>query len=142
MLHQSKLVAFAPAKDLKRSRNFYEKVLGLRFLSEDPFAIVFDAAGTMLRVANVPEFQPAPYTILGWQVLKIEPAVRKLKTRGVAFERYAHMLQDELGVWVSPSGAKVAWFKDPDGNVLSLTQFSNLATSRRTKSTSASRKKR
>ena len=95
----------------------------------------------MLRVAAVGEFQPAPFTILGWQVLKIESVIRKLKARGVAFERYARMPQDPLGIWASPSGAKVAWFKDPDGNVLSLTQFSSSATRMRAKRASASRKK-
>ncbi len=123
MLGSSKLIAFAPAKDLKRARKFYEKVLGLRFVSEDAFALVFDAAGIMLRVASVPDFQPAPFTILGWQVSAIEASVRELKERGVSFERYDFMPQDELGIWASPSGAKVAWFKDPDGNVLSLTQL-------------------
>lgn len=123
MLSQSKIVAFAPAKDLRQARKFYEGVLELRFVSEDPFAAVFDAAGTMLRVSKVEDFQPAPFTILGWRVARIEPVVRKLTSRGVSFNRYDLLPQDELGIWLSPSGARVAWFKDPEGNVLSLTQF-------------------
>jgi catechol 2,3-dioxygenase-like lactoylglutathione lyase family enzyme len=123
MLRAAKLIAFAPSKDLQRSRAFYEGTLGLRFVSEDKFAAVFDAAGIMLRVAAVPDFQPAPFTILGWRVSDIESTVRKLRAQSVRFERYNFLAQDDLGIWASPSGARVAWFKDPDGNLLSLTQF-------------------
>jgi catechol 2,3-dioxygenase-like lactoylglutathione lyase family enzyme len=141
MPNSSKLIAFVPTKDLNRARKFYEETLDLRFVSEDPFAVVLTAAGTMLRVAKVPEFEPAPFTILGWQVPNIEPAVRKLRTRGVKFERYDSMPQDDLGIWLSPSGAKVAWFKDPDGNVLSLTQFPRSPSSRKPKRPPKRRKK-
>lgn len=123
MLGRARIVAFAPAKDLRAARKFYEGVLGLRFVSEDSFATVFDAGGTMLRVSKVDEFQPAPFTILGWRVLRIKAVVRKLTARGVSFNRYRFLQQDELGIWVSPSAAKVAWFKDPEGNVFSLTEF-------------------
>jgi catechol 2,3-dioxygenase-like lactoylglutathione lyase family enzyme len=123
MLASSKLIAFAPSTDLKRARTFFEGVLGLRFVSEDSFAIVFDAKGTMLRVANTPGFQPAPHTIVGWVVPGIERCVEKLRARGVSFMRYPSMNQDALGIWTSPSGAKVVWFQDPDGNILSLTEF-------------------
>jgi catechol 2,3-dioxygenase-like lactoylglutathione lyase family enzyme len=123
VLNSAKLIAFAPSKDLSRSRKFYEGILGLRFVSEDPFAAVFDAAGVMLRIAAVPEFQPAPFTILGWNVLKIDDTVRQLQSKAISFERYGFLQQDDLGIWTSPSGARIAWFKDPDGNVLSLTQF-------------------
>jgi hypothetical protein len=89
--------------------------------SGNPFALVFDVNGTMLRVTGVPEMVPAKYSVLGWQVTDIEAAVRDLQQSGVAFERY-DFPQDEPGIWQAPSGAKVAWFKDPDGNVLSLSQ--------------------
>lgn len=119
------VVAFVPSRNPTKARAFYEGVLGLRFVSEDPFAVVFDANGVMIRVANVSSvkgFKPAPFTILGWLVDDIVKAVRLLNTKGVQFERFAWMEQDRLGVWNSPSGAKVAWFKDPEGNVLSVTQ--------------------
>ena len=119
------VVAFVPSKNPTKTRAFYEGVLGLRFVSEDPFAVVFDANGVMIRVANVSSvkgFKPAPYTILGWLVDDITKAVRLLNKKGVQFERFAWMEQDRLGVWNSPSGAKIAWFKDPEGNILSVTQ--------------------
>jgi catechol 2,3-dioxygenase-like lactoylglutathione lyase family enzyme len=118
----SRLMAFVGTSDAARARAFYRDTLGLRLVSEDPFALVFDVNGTMLRVTSVPEMVPAKYTVLGWQVTDIEAAVRKLQQSGVAFERY-NFPQDELGIWQAPSGAKVAWFKDPDGNVLSLSQL-------------------
>jgi catechol 2,3-dioxygenase-like lactoylglutathione lyase family enzyme len=119
------VVAFVPSKNPTKARAFYEGVLGLRFVSEDSFAVVFDANGVMIRVANVSSvkrFKPASYTILGWLVDDIAKAVRLLNKQGVQFERFAWMEQDRLGVWNSPSGAKIAWFKDPEGNVLSVTQ--------------------
>jgi catechol 2,3-dioxygenase-like lactoylglutathione lyase family enzyme len=123
MLGSQQLVAFVPTKNAKKARIHYEKVLGLRFVSEDSFAMVFDANGTMLRVTIVPDFKPHPFTILGWEVPDIEKAVSSLREKGVTFERYGFADQDVQGIWSAPSGAKVAWFKDPDGNVLSLTQF-------------------
>jgi catechol 2,3-dioxygenase-like lactoylglutathione lyase family enzyme len=125
MLASSKLIAFIPSADLARARAFFERVLGLRFVSEDPFAVVFDAAGVMLRVVNVQDFKPAPFTILGWTVPDIERYAKALQARGVAFLRYPNMQQDALGIWTSPSNAKVAWFHDSDGNVLSLTEFAS-----------------
>jgi hypothetical protein len=125
MLASSKLIAFLPSADLARARAFFERVLELRFLSEDPFATVFDAGGVMLRVANVPNFKPAPYTVLGWIVPDIERYAKTLQSRGVAFLRYPNMQQDTLGIWTSPSKAKVAWFHDADKNVLSLTEFAS-----------------
>jgi catechol 2,3-dioxygenase-like lactoylglutathione lyase family enzyme len=119
------VVAFVPSKNPTKARAFYEGVLGLRFVSEDPFAVVFDANGVMIRVANVSSvkgFKPASYTILGWLVDDIATAVRLLNKKGVKFERFAWMEQDRLGIWNSPSGAKIAWFKDPEGIVLSVTQ--------------------
>jgi len=119
------IIAFVPTRNPAIARPFYEKTLGLRFISDDQFALVFDANGVMLRVVNVSGvkgFTTAPFTILGWSVADIGKAVKTLHGKGVTFERYPGMGQDEQGVWGSPSGAKVAWFKDPDGNVLSVTE--------------------
>jgi len=119
----AKLISFVATRDAAGARKFYETALGLRCVSEDAFAIVFDAGGTMLRVQKVNELTPANYTALGWEVADIAARIQKLSKKGVQFERFPGLPQDELGVWTSPAGAKVAWFKDPDGNVLSLTEF-------------------
>lgn len=123
MLGSSKIVALVPTKDAKRARSFYEGALGLRFVSEDKFALVLDANGIMLRVTKVPEFKPQPFTIVGWEVPDIAQAVSSLGEKGVHFENYGLPGQDAQGIWSAPSGAKVAWFQGVDGNVLSLTQF-------------------
>jgi len=123
MLKSRPIVAFVATTDPKRAKNFYAKTLGLRLVSEDGFALAFDAGGTMLRVAIVNALQPAGYTVLGWIVPDIEKGVQGLVTRGVRFQRYEGMPQDDLGIWSSPSGARVAWFTDPEGNTLSLTQI-------------------
>jgi catechol 2,3-dioxygenase-like lactoylglutathione lyase family enzyme len=123
MLGSSEVIAFAGAADLGRAREFYERVLGLRLVEQNDFACVFDANGTMLRVTAVGEAARAPYTVLGWRVRDIAGTVRGLAGRGVSFLRYDGMGQDEDGIWTTPGGDKVAWFADPDGNVLSLTQF-------------------
>jgi catechol 2,3-dioxygenase-like lactoylglutathione lyase family enzyme len=122
MLTRADLVAFAPSTDLDRSRTFYQRVLGLLLRSEDEFACVFDAHGTTLRVTRVPALTPAPFTILGWAVPDIAQAVAGLRGQRVEFLRFPGMDQGDDGVWTAPHGAKVAWFHDPDGNVLSLTQ--------------------
>ena len=122
MLSSAKIIGFVPTKDAKKARSFHESGLGLRFVSEDKFAVVFDANGTMLRVVPVEEFSPFPFTLLGWQVADIQKSVAALEKKGVKFERYQWFSQDELGIWTAPSGAKVAWFKDPDGNLLSVSQ--------------------
>ena len=123
MLGSSDVIAFAPATDLDRSRAFYEQALGLPLAGQNEFACVFDANGTMLRVTAVPEVSRAGYTVLGWRVADIAAAVRDLVARGVVFIRYDGMDQDGNGVWTTPGGDRVAWFADPDGNILSLTQF-------------------
>jgi len=123
MLKSRPIVAFVATTDPKRAKSFYVKTLGLRLVSEDGFALAFDAGGTMLRVATVKTLQPAGYTILGWIVPDLAKAVRDLAKRGVIFQRYDGMPQDELGIWSSPSGARVAWFTDPDSNTLSLTEL-------------------
>jgi catechol 2,3-dioxygenase-like lactoylglutathione lyase family enzyme len=122
MLSTNPLIAFIPSKDTSRARSFYEGVLGLRFVSDDAFAIVMDSNGTMIRIVRVGEFTPAPFTILGWQVDDIHAKVAELSGNGVQFNRYPYFEQSEDGVWTAPNGAKVAWFPDPDGNVLSVSQ--------------------
>jgi catechol 2,3-dioxygenase-like lactoylglutathione lyase family enzyme len=117
------VIAFAAAADLDRARLFYEQVLGLTVTEQNAFACVFDANGTMLRVTAVPRVSAAPYTVLGWRVTDIAAAVAGLTAKGVAFQRYDAMDQDDQGIWTTPSGDLVAWFPDPDGNILSLTQF-------------------
>jgi len=123
MLGSSDVIAFAPATDLDRSRAFYEQALGLPLAGQNEFACVFDANGTMLRVTAVPEVSQAGYTVLGWRVADIAATVRDLAARGVVFIRYDGVDQDGNGVWTTPGGDRVAWFADPDGNILSLTQF-------------------
>lgn len=98
-------------------------MLGLRLVDDDPFGLVFDVNQTMVRVFKVQELSPAPYTVLGWKVPEIRTTIAELSSRGVSFERYPGMPQDESGIWITPEGHQVAWFKDPDGNTLSLTQF-------------------
>ena len=123
MLDKSNVVAFVATSRPESAKGFYERTLGLRLVMDDAFAIVFDANGVMLRVQKVQEHTPPPYTVLGWDVADIDTSVKELSGRGVRFERYEWLEQDESGVWRAPSGAKIAWFKDPNGNTLSLTQF-------------------
>jgi len=123
MLESSSIIAFVPATDLARARDFYEHTLGLRFVEQNDFACVFDANGTMLRITAVSEVANPGYTVLGWRVADIEVAVQDLTLNGVKLTRYDGMDQDVNGIWTTPGGDKVAWFIDPDGNSLSLTQF-------------------
>lgn len=117
------LIGFVATSDPERAKKFYRDTLGLPLVSEElPFALVFDAHGTVLRVTVVQKVIAAPYTVLGWNVPDIRAAAKTLSDAGVRFERFTGMQQDELGIWSSPGGAKVAWFKDPDGNTLSLSQ--------------------
>ncbi len=132
MLSNSKLVAFAAVRDRDAARHFYRDVLGLELLGEDQFAMVFDANGTILRITPVADWTPPKFTVLGWEVPDIEQAVSELSAAGVQFEHFPWMKdQSPSGIWTSPSGpgvapvhagARVAWFKDPDGNVLSVSQ--------------------
>jgi catechol 2,3-dioxygenase-like lactoylglutathione lyase family enzyme len=123
MISKSSVIAFVATRQPKRAKAFYQRVLGLKLLYEDPFAIVFHANGTMLRVQKVNEHTVLPYTALGWDVADLRSELKRLSRKKVKALRFEHMTQDGLGVWVTPSGAKLAWFKDPDGNILSLTQF-------------------
>ena len=120
MLGSQSIVGFVPTKDFARAKTFYGDTLGLRVVSEDQFAVVFESAATMIRVVKVGDFTPVKFTILGWQVDDIDETAAALQKRGVVFERFPGMEQDEQGIWRAPGGARVAWFKDPDGNVLSI----------------------
>lgn len=122
MLGTTNIVAMAPITDPGKARAFYEGTLGLRFVKDDGFALVFDANGIMLRLSKMKQFTPAQFTVLGWQVSGIENVVRDLGEKGVHFEIFGFFKQDELGIWTAPNGDKVAWFKDPDGNTLSVSQ--------------------
>jgi catechol 2,3-dioxygenase-like lactoylglutathione lyase family enzyme len=123
MLGNASLMAFLATTDAARSKAFFEQVLGLHLLSDEEHALAFDAHGTMLRIQKVQKFEPAPHTALGWHVVDIAQTVTELRAKMVELERYPFMEQDAAGIWTAPSGAKVAWFKDPDGNLLSLTEL-------------------
>ena len=120
MLSSEKLIAFVSTTNADRARAFFRDTLKLTLVSEDGFALVFDSGGTHLRVSIAKEVIPAPYTVLGWDVKDIRETVIALKTAGVVFEIFGFFKQDELGIWTAPSGDQVAWFKDPDGNILSV----------------------
>lgn len=122
MLGSTNIIAFVPIKDSQKSRAFYEGILGLHFVKDDGFALVLDAHGIMVRAVKMKEFTPAQFTVLGWEVSDIENVVRELGKKGVHFEIFGFFKQDELGIWTTPTGDKVAWFKDPDGNTLSVSQ--------------------
>lgn len=123
MLNTARLMAFAATSDADRAKAFYETTLGLRLVADEAFALVFDSNGTQLRIQKVQKTQPPPFTVLGWEVLNIEETIPALRERGVVFERFGVVRQDDLGVWTADDQTKVAWFKDPDGNLLSITQF-------------------
>jgi catechol 2,3-dioxygenase-like lactoylglutathione lyase family enzyme len=123
MLGNHELMAFVATTHPERARQFYAETLGLRLVADEPWALVFDAHGAMLRVQKTGELTPAKHTVLGWRVTDIESTMAELAAKGVHFERYSFLPQDDLGVWTTPDGTKVAWFKDPDSNTLSLTQF-------------------
>ena len=117
------IIGFVDIVDVARAKAFYRDTLGLRLISEEPpFALMFEANGIMLRLGMAKQLPPAHGTVLGWQVPDIAATVQDLERAGVRFELYPQMKQDERGIWTSPTGAKVAWFKDPDGNILSLSE--------------------
>ena len=118
-----KPILFLATANAGRSRAFYEGVLGLALVAEEPPALVFQVGQSMLRIQKVDRVHNAPYTVLGWAVPDIRQAVHHLRAAGAVFQRYDGMTQDEDGIWTAPSGALVAWFQDPDGHTLSLTQF-------------------
>ena len=123
MLNDQEVMAFVATTRASDALVFYRDVLGLSFVADEPYALVFRAGTVTLRIQKVEKHEPLPYTTLGWKVADIAAKVAALRAKGVACERFGGMAQDELGVWASPSGARVAWLKDPDGNVLSLTQL-------------------
>jgi len=120
MLAAGKLTGFIPTKDYDKSRAFYVDKLGFEFVSLDQFALVLSLGGHKFRVSKVPNFTPLQGTILGWEVQNVEEVVRWLAGRGVATEKYPFVQDKELGIWTTPNGDQVAWFKDPDGNILSV----------------------
>ena len=123
MLSDKKLKAFIPTINPGKSKEFYQNVMGLTLLSEDGHGLEFDSNGTVLRITVVESFTPHPFTVLGWDVDNLKSSITELTDKGVLFEKYDFFIQDALGIWTSPGGTKVAWFKDPDGNLLSLTQL-------------------
>jgi catechol 2,3-dioxygenase-like lactoylglutathione lyase family enzyme len=124
LLDSSPIMAFSATTDAERAKEFYRDRLGLKLVEDSPFALVFDAAGTMLRVQKVQEVREAQYTSLGWKVEDIAAKVEELEKAGVKFEHYGFPGVDHKGIWTPPgASARIAWFKDPDGNILSLTQF-------------------
>ena len=122
-LPTAKLIAFLATTDPIRARAFYEKTLGLTFVADEAFALVFELPGAMLRISKVKELTPALYTVLGWEVADIHAETKALAQQGIHFEHYPGLTQDDAGICAFPNGDQVAWFKDPDGNILSLTQF-------------------
>ena len=118
-------IAFVATTDAEAATSFYGGVIGLTLVDASPYALVFDDHGVMLRVQIVSELTPSAHTVHGWQVAEIEHRVRELTAKGVVFERFANLDQDVLGVWTTPDGNKIAWFKDPSANILSLTQFTD-----------------
>jgi predicted enzyme related to lactoylglutathione lyase len=123
MTTPTRMISFVATTKPAQALEFYSKALGLKLVEDNSFAIVFEVNGAMLRVQKVQELAPARHTVLGWEVPNITAHMKVLIQRGVKFERFPGLPQDESGVWTSPSGARIAWFKDPDGNILSLTQF-------------------
>ena len=123
MLASAKIMAFVNTTNADKARAFYRDTLGLKLVSEDGFALVFDCGGTHLRVALAQEVTAAKYTVLGWEVKDVRATAAGLKKVGVVFEIYGFLKQDDLGIWTAPGGTLVAWFKDPDGNLLSVSSY-------------------
>lgn len=123
MLSDKKLKAFVSTINPVNAKKFYMEILGLKLLSEDNYALEFDSNGTLLRITTVEKLTLQPFTVLGWDVDNITDLIKSLSGKGVVFERYEFMEQDNLGIWTAPGGTKVAWFKDPDGNLLSLSEL-------------------
>jgi len=123
MLGGAALMSFIPVRDLTVARAFYATTLGMPVMEENSFVVVVSANGTMLRLTLVLDFQPQPFSVVGWDVKDIEAVIDALVARDVTFMRYDGMRQDARGIWKTPGGDLVAWFTDPDGNTLSLTSF-------------------
>ncbi len=125
MLSKPTITAFLPTAIPEQSKLFYLHTLGLKLRSEDEYAFVFEGNGVHLRITIVAELRPQPFTVLGFRIENIDTQVKRLLEKGVEFERYGGLQQDDLGIWTSPRKAKIAWFKDPDGNLISLTEYKN-----------------
>ena len=124
MLEDAPFIGFIPVTDLEASKEFFVNILGLTFVYENEYALVVDAHGTKLRITPVPELRPQPFTIAGWSSNDVVSTVKQMRVAGITFNRYDGLEQDELGIWRAPSGDLVAWFSDPDGNVLSVSGHS------------------
>ncbi len=124
MLNSAKIVGFVPTTDYEQARTFYEGKLGFEFVSLDPFALVMQTGSHKIRITKIPNFKPLQGTILGWEVEDVEAVALWLRDRGVELEKYPFVQDQVLGIWTTPNGDKVAWFKDPDGNVLSISKHS------------------
>ena len=122
-LDAASLVAFVPTADPDRAREFYVSTLGLTFVAADDFAVQVQSGGVRIRITHVPDHTPVAFTVLGWEVADINGELAGLRDLGVEALRFPWFEQTDDGVWVAPSGDRVAWFSDPDGNVLSLTQL-------------------
>ena len=122
MLASGRLSGFLATTDYDKAREFYEGKLGFEFVTLDPYALVMRVGGHSIRISKIPNFTPRQGTALGWEVTDIMAVVTWLKDRGVELEKYPFVQDQELGIWTAPGGAKVAWFKDPDGNILSVSQ--------------------
>jgi catechol 2,3-dioxygenase-like lactoylglutathione lyase family enzyme len=125
MLASAKMVGFIPTTDYDKARAFYEGKLGFKFVSLDQFALVTTVGGHTIRISKIPNFKPLQGTILGWQVENVESVATWLRDCGVPPEKYPFAQDQNLGIWTAPSGDKVAWFKDPDGNILSISQHAS-----------------
>lgn len=124
MLHINKIKPFVPTTQPEKAKQFYQNTLGLNLVSVDQYALEFEGKESSFRVTTVQSFEPHPFAVLGWEVDEIVSLVQKLKNQGVKFEQFPSLDQNNLGIWTAPSEAQIAWFKDPDGNLLSLTQMS------------------
>lgn len=122
MLASSRMTGFLLTRDYEAARKFYEGKLGFSFVSQDQFALVVQAGESQVRIVKMEGMTPLQSTVLGWRVQGIEAVVDWLRQRGVEFEKYPFVQDKERGIWTAPSGDKVAWFKDPDGNVLSVSE--------------------
>lgn len=122
MLDSGRMVGFVATQDYDRAIEFYENKLGFQFVSLDQYALVMNTGKNMIRISKIKDFTPAQYTVLGWEVENIEAIVTSMKERGIAFGDYPFIQDRELLIWTTPNGDKVAWFNDPDGNVLSVSQ--------------------
>ncbi len=122
-LATAKPTLFLATSDAEAARGFYEGQLGLTLEADDPYALVYQLAGSELRLSKVPNHTPLPFTVLDWQVPSIIESHATLSAAGIEFTIFDGMGQDENGIWASPDGgARILWFKDPDGNVLSVSE--------------------